>query len=543
MSFTPIKFTYTPPPTLAPQTVLNPTVNTPTTTAIPTSNQFGSAAAAASNAAALVMRLAALTETSQYLMSCLQALYPTLGVNLTPAANPDLNRALARIYSTTDPPTGITMAMYMSLLETDTSCMQFDLMNPPVSSTVQIQPLQRADIGLASKSFENALIASGVYNQTAPVLMRSLAGDQLIFSSWSNALQSYPILSNPQLTPSQVAATASPTTSSSRDLSGGSTDVSDDLTETMNGILDQWQSSYAGIYNVVASPDPTETALPSVVGALSTQPTSDLTRLVTMLQNLLATQHQPMLQQAHDSVDSLISPRLLSDVLSYASNLDYMTQVGVTPSLTLTSAMGSLMSVISSVNIGTILNVGITGTVAQSAGGYSPPPLTISQESSLEGLPEGLQILGANIAWSQQSSVDQTTFVSTSIQRLSLRRMQNQGSQTELLTSMKSISSSIGIIQSIIQSGANTPAAVGNTTSLSTTTATPAVGLTSFGTLVNSLQSQSGSSLSLDGNTLIITPPAIPTASATVQSTLAAGGVNQITTQTLQVPVSLTVTQ
>ena len=121
--------------------------------------------------------------------------------------------------------------------------------------------------------------------------------------------------------------------------------------------------------------------------------------------------------------------------------------------------------------------------------------------------------------------------------------MQNQGSQTELLTSMKSISSSIGIIQSIIQSGANTPAAVGNTTSLSTTTATPAVGLTSFGTLVNSLQSQSGSSLSLDGNTLIITPPAIPTASATVQSTLAAGGVNQITTQTLQVPVSLTVTQ
>jgi hypothetical protein len=539
VSFEPIKFTFTPPPTIPSQAILVPSTN-PVGVAIPVSNQFGTTIAAGSKAASLITRLSDLSATASYLQQALTALVKNLGVTFDLSANPDLGRALARIYNVTTPPPAMDMQMYISLLEADINFLQFDLLNP-VDSSVQVVPLHRADVGLAAKTFENDLLSAGVYNQSLPVLLRSMMGDQVIFNSWTNALLKYPILSVPQKTPAQLATSANPTGSSGRDLNGSSVDVSDSLSELMNGILDQWENSYAGIYKVVASPDPTEVALPSIVATLSSQPSSDLIRLVTMLENLIAFQHQPSLKSAHDSVDNFIMPRLLSDIVGHAGNLDYVSQVATGPASNLTGSMGSLMASLSSINPGSILNVGLTGTVGQAAGGFNHPPLTQAQVKALAGLPEGLQILGANVAWAQKESVRQNTLIQKSIQRLGFRRLSNQGSQTELLSSMKSLSSSIGIIKSILQSGSNTPVASGNTTSLNTNVVAPVIGLESFGTLVDSLQSQSGSSFALDGDTLVVTPPSIPTASPRVQALLARGGVNQITTQALRTPVDFRV--
>lgn len=539
MSFVPIKFTFTPPPTIPSQAIIVPSTNT-AGTATPVSNEFGSSIAASSKAAALVTRLSDLSQTATYLQQALLSLVQNLGVTFDLSANPDLGRALSRIYNVVTPPPAMDMQMYITLLQTDLNFLQFDLLNPP-DSNVQILPTQRADVSLAAKTFENSLISSGVYDQTLPILLRSINGDQIIFNSWTGMLRQYPILSVPQKTPAQLAATINPTSISSRDLNGSSVDVSDSLSTLLNGILDQWEHSYAGIYKVVASPDPTETALPSVVSTLSSQPSSDLNRLSTMLQNLIAFQHQSAIQQSHDSADNLVLPKLMSDVVTHSSNLDYMTQVAVTPSKTFGGSLGNLMSKLSIVNPGSLLNVGLTGKVAQAAGGFSPPALTPTQSAALSGLPEGLQILGANTAWAQNESNRQNTLVQKSIQRLSFRRLANQSNQTEMLTSLKSLSSSIGIIQSIIQSGANSPVAQGNTTSLNTGIVTPSIGLESFGTLVSSLRSQSGSSFALDGTTLVVTPPQIPTAAPNVQALLARGGVNQITTQALQTRVNLNV--
>jgi hypothetical protein len=539
MSFDPIRFIFTPPPTIPPQAVLAPASN-PVGVATPTSNQFGSPQAATSNAAALVTRLSNMTQTAAYLQQAIMSLVPNLGIVFDLSSNPDLSRALCRIYNTTTPPPAMDMTMYTTLMQTYTNFQQFDLLNAS-DSPAQILPTQRADVGLAVKSFQSSLISSGQYNQTIPILLNSLSGDQLIFNSWTNTLNQYPILAVPQKTPAQIASTASPTGASVRDLNGSSVDVSSSLTELMNGILDQWQSSYAGIYKVVASPDPTETALPSVVATLSTQPSSDLSRLSTMLENLIAFQHQPALQTAQDSVDNQILPKLMSQVVGHAGNMDYMTQVGITPTTSFGGAMAPLMASIASVNIGSILSIGITGTVAQASGGFAPPSITPAQAATLSGLPEGLQILGANVSWAQNESNRQNALLQQNIQRLALRRLSNQGSQTEMLTSLKSLSSSIGIIKSILQSGTNNPVASGNTTSLNTGSVKPAVGLESFGTLVSSLKSQSGSSFAVDGNTLTITPPQIPTAPTNVQTVLAAGGVNQITTQALQTTVNLNV--
>ena len=539
MSFKPIKFSYTPPPTIPPISVLSPSTN-PVGTAVSTSSAFGSSAAANSNAAALVTRLSDMNDTAAYLQQALLSLVQGLGVTFDFSANPDLARALSRIYNVTDAPTSMDMTMYTELLQTDINFLRFDLLNSP-DSPVQIQPLQRADVSLASRAFENALISTGQYNQTLPILLRSLQGDQVIFDSLTNTLMGYPILSVPQLTPAQLATTQNPSGSSDRDLNGASVDVSNSLSEQLNGVLDQWQQSYAGIYQVVASPDPTETSLPSVVATLSTQPTSDLNRMIAMLQNLIAFQHQPAIKSAHDSVDNQLLPRLLSDVGSHAGNLDYLNQVAIGPSASFGGAIGTLQSAMASFNIGSILNVGITGSVSVAAGGFAPPPITAAQAATLSGIPEGLQLLSANLSWSQSASVRQSQTVSASIQRLSLRKLTNQGNTTEFLTSLKSLSSSLGIIQSIVKSGANTPTAVGNTTSLNTNAVTPNVGLQSFGTLVSSLSSQSGSSYAVDGNTLVVTPPAIPTAPTNVQAVLQSGGVKQITTQQLRVPINLSV--
>jgi hypothetical protein len=538
VSFTPIKFFYTPPPTIPSQSVLAPE-NTIVSVPTATSSEFGSAAAAASNAAVLVVRVNNLSATAQYLVSVIQSLVKNLGVTFDLSANPDLGRALAQIYNTTSPPSSMDMTMYTTLLEADINFLQFDLLNPPVTSSVQIQPLQRANIGLVTKSFENALLSTGVYDQTSPILMRSLMGDQLVFNSLSNALQTYPILSVPQLSPVQLASSQAPSDTSTRALNGSTIDVSSTLTDTLNGLLDQWQSSYAGIYQVLASPDPTETALPSIVATLSTQPTSDLTRLLTMMQNLVSFQQQAQLQTNHDSVDNFTIPRLLSDVFSFTSNLDFVNQVAVTPSSGFEGPLGSLMSQMASINPGSILDVGLTGSVAQAAGGYNPPTPTAAQQSALSGLPEGLQIMGANISWAQSENARQNNFIQQCLQRLSIRRITNQGNQTEFLTSLKSISSTIGIIQSLLSISNNNPQPVGSISSLNPNPVTPVQGLQSFGTLINSLSSQSGSSYSLDGSTLTITPPTIPTASSNVQSVLAAGGVNQITTQSLQIPINL----
>lgn len=539
MSFTPIKFVFTPPPTIPSQAILAPSTNV-VGTAVPVSTIFGTTIAASSNAAALVTRLSDLSATAAYLQQALLSLVQSLGVTFDLSSNPDLGRALSRIYNVTTPPASMDMQMYVTLLETDINFLQFDLLNPP-DSPVQIQPFQRADVKLATKTFENSLIASGMYNQTTPILLRSLIGDQVIFNSWTNTLMQYPILAVPQQTPVQLATSATPTSSSTRDLNGSSVDVSDALSDTMNNLLDQWQSSYAGIYNVVASPDPTETALPSIVSTLTTQPSSDLNRMLTMLQNLIAFQQQPALQQAHDSGDNLVLPQLISDVVSHAGNLDFMTQVVVGPSSNFTGSMGTLMTAISAVNIGSILGVGLTGAVSTASGGYNVPLPTPAQAAAVAGLPEGLQILGANVAWSQNESTRQNALIMQSIQRLGFRRLANQGNQTELLTSLKSLSSSISIINSLLQSNANTPTASGNTNSLNTSTPTPQVGLSSLGTLISSLQSQSGSSYSLDGSTLVVTPPQIPTAPTNVQAILTQGGVNQITTQALQTPITLNV--
>jgi hypothetical protein len=539
MSFEPIRFVFTPPPTI-PSQALSASNTVTAGVVAPVSNEFGSSIAASSNAASLVVRLTDLANTSLYLQQALLSLVPRLGITFDLASNPDLGRSLSRIYNTPTAPSAMDMQMYTSLLQTDVNFSQFDLLNAKDSS-VQIEPIQRADIGLASKTFENSLISSGIYNQMFPVLLRSLAGDQIVFNSWSNALRQYPILSIPQKTPVQLATTIAPVNASSRDLNGSSVDVSDSVLELTNGILDKWEKSYAGMYKLVASPDPTEVALPSIVASLSTQPSSDLNRLVAMLQNLIAFQHQPSLQQHHDSIDNLVLPKLLSESIGHISNLDYMSQVAVNPSNNFGGSLGTLMSLLASFNPGSLLNIGLTGIVAQGAGGFSPLPLTNTQLQALSGLPEGLRILGANITWSTNESNRQTELMHQSMQRLGLRRLTNQGNQTELLTSMKSLSSSITIIKSILQSSANTPTVSGNTSSLNTNTVTPTLGLESFGTLVKSLQSQSGSSFALDGNTLIITPPQIPTASTRVQTVLARGGVNQITTQALRTPINLKV--
>lgn len=527
MSFKPIKFSFTPPPTLAPA----PSTASLVTQPAPSSG-FGGSIAASSKAAALVTRLNDLSATAIYLQSVLKSLVQTLGVNFDLSADPDLGIALSRIYNTSNPPIAMDMTMYEELLTADINFLRFDLLNP-VNSSIQINPIQRADVTLAAKAYENALIGTGVYNQTLPILLRSLAGDQLIFDQMNLAIQKYPILSVPQLTAAQLASGMQPTSTSDRDLNGSSVDVSDSLNDTLNTTFDKWEKSYAGIYNMAAQPDPIETSLPAIASSLSGQPTSDLVRMQTMLQNLIAFVHIPQLQQKHDSAENLIVPRLLSDVSTHSTKMDYFHQVAVGPSSGISGSLGDLLSEMSGINPGQVVSSNLTGLVKAQAGGPSIAPLTTKQSSLLAALPTGLAIFAAHTLWAKNESTRQNNFTAASLQRLGTRKMGNQGDHTELLTSMKSLSSSISIIQSFVSNSTS------GGRSQAVAAPAPAQGLQSFSTLIGSLKSQSGSSYALDGNTLVINPPQIPTAPPNVQSTLSRGGVSQFTTNSFRTPVNL----
>lgn len=537
MSFKKIQFNFTPPPTVISAGVIVPGIISESSSS---STSFGSTSAANSNAAKLVTRLSNLSDTSAYLQSVIQSLASALGVTFDLSANPELGRALSRIYNTNTPPSSMDMTMYASLLEADINFTRFDLLNP-ITSSIQISPIQRADISLASKSFENALVSTGTFNQTLPVLLRSLQADQLIFDQWITAINKYPILSVPQLTPSQLVSSPS-SDLSNRPLNGSVIDVGTDLNDTLNTALDSWQSSYAGIYIVAASPDPIEVALPSVVTTLSDQPISDLVRLSTTLSNLIGFIQQPQLQQSHDSADNLIVPRLLSDVGLHATNLDFINQVAAGPSSSFTGSLGVLLNQLAPINPGQILNPGLTGLISSQSGGVSVPVTSLAQQAILDAIPEGLKIFAANAKWSANESMRQGDFVGQSIQRLSQRKVLNQGNQTELLSSLKSLSSTISLIQSLLGASKQPLSSLGNNISLNTNVALPSLGLQSFSTLIGSLTSQSGSTFAVDGSTLVITPPSIPVASDTVQGVLEEGGVDQFTARSLQIPISLEVT-
>jgi hypothetical protein len=117
VNFVPIKFTYIPPPTIPPQSVLAPSTN-PVGITSSVSNQFGTSIAANSSAAALVIRLSNLAETAAYLQQAIISLVPNLGIILDFSSNPDLGRALSRIYNVTPPPPAMDMTMFSTLLQT-----------------------------------------------------------------------------------------------------------------------------------------------------------------------------------------------------------------------------------------------------------------------------------------------------------------------------------------------------------------------------------------------------------------------------------------
>lgn len=528
MSFKKIEFNYIPPPTVQATAVLS---TVPVVVSESSVSQFGSRAADNSNAADISTRLSRLNSTASYLQDVLKSLTPNLGVNFNLNNNPELGRALSRIYNTSTPPESMDLDMYLELLHTDLDFTRFDLLNGN-DSTIQANPIQRTDVQLATKAFEDSLLSTGNYKQTTPILFRSLQGDQLIFEQLGQSIQTFPILSKPQI--STLESTANNSTSTVTD----SMDLSSDSHAMLSPVLDKWGQSYAATYKMLVTPDPVETALPGVVGSLNGLNISNILQIKVLLESLVSLVHIASLKQVYNSSDNIILPRMLSDVGSHAFNMDFMKQIGSGIKNTVTGGFSTILSKLESINIGQVIGLGLTPVVSVAAGGYLKNIPTNEQVALLSNVSAGIKLFAANVKWSNNEMARQSDFTSQSIQRLGIRKVKNQGDQVELLNSMKSINSSVNILQSIVDTS-NTQ--VTSADSVIHPDTSFHAGLQSFNTLVGSVKSPSNSSYSVDGDTLVINPPSIPTASAEVQSVLADGGINQISTADLRVPIDLEV--
>lgn len=508
MSFERIIFNYTPPPTVSSPIGIG--TNTEESVSLAASPPtLRGAAYQNSNAGKLVQRLQGLSATAKYLQSAVASISGTIGVSVDPSIDADLSRALQRIYNTPDAVPAISMAMYQNLLQAQTDITKVDLGLDP-NSTLQISPTQRMDINLATDSFEKALAGSGSYASTVPLLLAQSAGDGIIFDNLTAQLQDYPVLRNNN--PSGV-------------------DVSDSLTATMNDVADRYTSTYATTYSMLATPDPVAISLPSVVTTLSQHSTNQLGNILYLLTSLISLFHKPQQVGLGNSLNGVIFPRLITDMSGNMFLVDRFTQMACNPNALLNTGIGTIMGKVPK-PFGALIGAGLTSLFIQSELSAQQQALnqqlrskTAQPNPGINALPAGLVTMAATLNFSLEQNQLHATAIQTNTSKAMDRRLNESGDTIEVMSSLKSIETMVGTVQSML-----------NTRSSGAQVAMPtglASNLQVVGQVVGNLKTNTGTAYTVQGNNLVLTPPAIPQPSLPVASVLQQGGATIVASNSL----------
>lgn len=506
MSFKKIIFNYTPPPTLSTPvgTVIPPTPNVAAETLLGEAYQT-------SNAGQLVQTMQNLKATAGYLSSAISSLSSGIGVTVDTAVDTDLTIALSRLYNSSSAIPAISLTMYQNLLQAEQDITRTDLYLDS-DSPLQISPIQRADIMLATTSFEQALAAGGSYATSLPLLLNQMAGDSLIFDNITAQLQSYPVLAN-------------------NDPSG--IDVSDTVTSLLNDIATRQTTTYATTYSMIATPDPVSMTLPAVVTTLTQHPLNQLGQILTMLTSLMAIFHKPQQVNSAVGLNITVLPRLISDLTSHLFIVDKLLQMTINlPTSSNPSAVGacwmgtgigSVQSIIPQ-PYGSFLSAGLTPILMSSELASQQAQLNQQIRSktapttpaNVNALPSGLLTMGATLNFSMEQNQLHATAIQTNTSKALDRRLNENGDNIEVMSSMKAMATMIGTVQGLVS-------AVGSGAQVATPSSAPS-NLQVVGQVVGNLQNTTGTSYSVQGNNVVLTSPTLPAPSAQVSSVLQSGG-------------------
>jgi len=449
MSFEPIKWIYTPPPTITPaaQPVSVPSV----------SSLSSAAAPASSRAAQLISRLSDLSATAKYLEAIILARTAGTGVTFDMQNEPELVLALNRIYGTL--PAGISIAMYGHMLDTLAGTQRALVVIDRMKSSKQPDPIQTADLLTATGKVEDALCEDGSFEHQLPSLLKTLKGDRLLFDNLSDSLHQYPVMTPAPGAGSGYSPALNNTGSGTAQTSAASVttqpiDVDPDTATNLNERLDVYENYYNATNDMVTSINSVMTDINSIAQAYIARPLQELAMVLSTLIALKAFFSKPSLKKLKGIMEALILPRLIAQVSAFNFLLDRAVQKAVSPAMNLINSLGLAMAEVSqtSSQIAYLVNedVQLTGKLTGQITGPTKPVLTNQQKQILNTLPVGLAKLGGCLSWGMSELTQKKAYVEMSAMRILDRKLDGAGDQLEIMQSLSSIDSLVAITQSFL---------------------------------------------------------------------------------------------
>jgi hypothetical protein len=556
MSFEKLSFRYTPPLTTqsAPLSADQVTGGS----ALGTTPQ---AVAAQTTAAQLIDRLSALSDTAAYLEQLLLERSADRTVTPDYALDPELSAALMRTYSTSAPPSALTLQMYNHLLDAELGMLRFDMATQDTKSPLLVSPEQRADLLRSTAAYEEALADSGDFEDQLPLLLREVKSDQLVFSALSAGLATYPCLTGsgyqadtaPVSTPPvgyEATTAADPTSplyilSAAQDSLQGSSvlptadainyqatllsiDVSTTLAASLSTRLDSYTNVFGALYNVASGIDQTTQNVTMIANQFLFQPLDDLCLLLSTLMSLKTLFHKPQLKDWKGLIAVMVLPRLIAEVSGFSFLLDRLVQRVTAPVRRVLGSVDHLLAEITHVsNEVAYLTAqgGLTGALQTAISGKNKMPKP-ERIAALDKLPAATAKVGATLAWGVQKIESKSKTMQASLFKAMDRRLQSSGGRLDLLQNARSLDAQISIFKNLIlQKQRGSTQASGVQTAVSS--------IDALKNLATSLNTNSNATFAVVGNQIVATPATVPTPSAKVAQVLVSGGANLLDTTQL----------
>lgn len=522
MNFNPFTFIYNPPPTVSSDIPVHPasSVTGPTTIYSSTS----SVTKENSLSSALITKLLNLAETSAYLQNIIELISGNISIAVNPASDPGLAQALNTLYGNVPP--AISIAMYSNLLDTNIN-LQLTQAALGTDSTSQINQVQASALSTTITAVENSLSDSVTYSSQLPLLLGSLKTQAAMFTSMATNLHTYPIQQS------------TPTPNSSAPIVMSNIDMSTGLSDTLNGVVNDFSGAYAGVYQVSATVGVIADDVTNVVNTLVLQPLGDLIRVVALVNGAKGLIYKDVFKDLYKDLCNYVYLRLVADASLIVFTADKLTQIALTPLKNITGSLGQIMSTFNKANaaIGSVASGSVLGGLskANSCCTSNPQaPLSMGNSSAnllgntglgsgkasggaakeLNAMSSGIKEIASSIAWLQIKITSKMNKVLENFKKVLGRSLENTTSHTNLLCSLRSAEQLVTIATSLANMNTSNPS--GN----------PLNTISSI-TQTVSLSSNSTSFVSTAGS-ITTSILGVPPPSTNVQSVLATGGLTQL---------------
>lgn len=529
MPFKPFDFTYNPPATVAsPSTVPDP-VTPDSVTPFGVTPDSAAVLPASTNSAKATQQLADLAKTSAYLQAAILSQYRNTTVTFPAQGNPEVAAALARIYQTENPPEQVSIPMYGHMLDAELAAVELDMLSK--GSNAAPNPIQVADLSLVTSQVENALIESGSWQNQVPLALRSLKGDEFVFSQWQAALNDYPAVRVEQ---SIANGLNTPGPIDQAMIAASNIDLSDSLYGFMNDYSRRMAGVYSGLYSYMTEMSQIQTGAVEVINVFALQPLAEIASIIGLLKGTKGLFHKEALHGLFDGLQLFVLDRLRAEAGGMLTVLDRMNRMAVDP---LRNATGQLrlimlqsqrMKAQVGVSVGGLKGISAADPCA-TAGHPKPKKGTlksnIAKQQSTNPLSDALLSLGNTLDWAANLGAGTHKFVDEQFRKLAERKLKGHRDHLQILCNLRCLDQLIGLAMGLItetRQGTNLQ------------TASPAQRVDAVNRIAANLQTGPTTSLTIQDGTVTVPPANMPTTTVEVQRVLTRGGLDLITSDSVQ---------